>query len=888
MPDNGRLQELYKLDSIRVLRMNGLNICKLAAAVLLLGNVCSAPGADSAGAEQNTAAGDAALFAGKTDVGKRYLRLGELALENDDHRSAADFLTQALKSLQDPEQRRLATDLLHESLLAAQRNTEADALLASAVAAPEFGGYSRLLKLMQARRMLYTGNGSDAIKIFRELSTHLDAADRVCFQALELLAMALNQVGDYEGAQKSCADLAAISSADGLWKLKALEGLIFNALAAGDTQVARTAWQKLQNELPEDLRQTFSDRLQKISWLVDCHSGAADKVEPEFRKKVQSSSATDPLLARVSLALSDLHRTRKDYIGALELSRKAFDLAEKVFQPAALRAVIENAISGRQLAEALQELQKYLEYFPGAADRSTMLLLAGNLNVHLNNFPAAAEYYQMVFNDPSMPRQHRLTAALELAGLSQKLSKMRDALKFFEFAIEHSDDSQRKNRLRLQYGEYLYQLGRYADAVEQFQLSAEAGIPGAALWLAQAYYQLKNYTMAAEALKLHKDFKQDALTRKADYLQALLSEKLLDVEKAVTCYVEFVNRYPEAPEAPEALFQAGVLAMTGKKYDPAELFEKYAAAYPGEKAANALYKALDVLLQKNDAVRAGNLMQTLENKYPDSKFTIGAKFRMSDFLRQQNRHDAALELLNKLETSHGSKHPELKPEIYYERALLYSDLKDSLHMLQELEKITRQYADHAIAPRAFFLLGNHNMHKGDYAAALGAFQQAQERSGGGVFAYGCAGRAADAAYALYTHTRQEQYLQQAMERYENLLNASDLPGEFYFQSLYKLGRCSQDGGNEAGALRRYRELLYRALLARRESRFYPSQWCVKALDGAIKLLQPALKEAPDAVQAQALYDEAERLLKTASELSLPGVDTAAMAAELKKLLTERK
>ena len=80
--------------------------------------------------------------------------------------------------------------------------------------------------------------------------------------------------------------------------------------------------------------------------------------------------------------------TRKDYIGALELSRKAFDLAEKVFQPAALRAVIENAISGRQLAEALQELQKYLEYFPGAADRSTILLLAGNLNVHLNNFPA--------------------------------------------------------------------------------------------------------------------------------------------------------------------------------------------------------------------------------------------------------------------------------------------------------------------------------------------------------------------------------------------------------------------------------------------------------------------------------------------------------------------
>ena len=84
--------------------------------------------------------------------------------------------------------------------------------------------------------------------------------------------------------------------------------------------------------------------------------------------------------------------------------------------------------------------------------------------------------------------------------------------------------------------------------------------------------------------------------------------------------------------------------------------------------------------------------------------------------------------------------------------------------------------------------------------------------------------------------------------------------------------CNQIFCCEAGSLRCCREIIYRACLAKREARYYPTQWCAKALDMALKLLYSAIKSAPDEQQSLELRGEALRLLKAAQELSLPGED----------------
>ena len=166
------------------------------------------------------------------------------------------------------------------------------------------------------------------------------------------------------------------------------------------------------------------------------------------------------------------------------------------------------------------------------------------------------------------------------------------------------------------------------------------------------------------------------------------------------------------------------------------------------------------------------------------------------------------------------------------------------------------------------MLGDFKMLQGEFAAALKAFQQAQERSEG-IFSIGCAGRAADAAYALYTQNRNDEYLKQAITTYSQLLRKSELPADFRYQTLYRLGRALEESKDHAGALRQYREILYSALLAKRSSQPYPAVWCSKALDEALKLLMQAVRES-GADEAVFFKQEAERLLKTAGELSLPG------------------
>ena len=242
-----------------------------------------------------------------------------------------------------------------------------------------------------------------------------------------------------------------------------------------------------------------------------------------------------------------------------------------------------------------------------------------------------------------------------------------------------------------------------------------------------------------------------------------------------------------------------------------------------------------------------------------------------DFLRENSRYNEALIMLDAISKRYGSVRSELIPEILYDRAVIHGLLNDQVKKVNELEELVRQYADHAVAGRAFFMLGDLKIAMGDANGALTAFQQAKKRSDG-VFAYGCTGRIGDAAYALYTKQRKEEYLLQAVESYESLLKNNDLPAEMRLQTMYKLGRCQEDSSNKAGALRMYRQVIYESLLCKKSGKFCQAIWSIKSLDAALKLLLQAVREAPAADQAQQLKEGAERLLKAASELDLPGED----------------
>ncbi|MBE6368288.1 MAG: tetratricopeptide repeat protein [Lentisphaerae bacterium] len=873
---------------------------KIALAAGLLTWICFSWGAL---AQENAAPGsqvlpgsgnsgdDAATFAGRTDSSKRYMRLGELALENDDANSAAEFFAQALSELKDLPQQGICMDFLHESLLEANRFGEADLLAAKLKELPEFPDRNALLTLMNGRRMFFSGQFKEAVRILGELTGQLVPERRIGCQALELQGRAMNLLGDFSGAQKCFADLAAVAGKNIIWQLKAWEGMIFNALDAGNLEQVGKLWSRMQQAVPDDQRRDFSSHWQKISWLIKCYEGKFDAVEPELRKVVKSVRPPDALLARIALAGADSRLSQKRFAEAAELNDLALKFADSSLRMEVLRSKIQTGISGGALKQALQDLEQYLAKFPAAADRFYFMMLQGNLNYRLKNTREAIECYLQVKNSAEASWPQKIESALELGKIYQKEGEPQKALEMFEYAVKSETAPEKKLHLMHIFGEYLYLLGRYSDAAGWFEQAAAA--PGEAgersqLFLAQTLYQLKSYGKAAAAVQKVLSSRQAEIKRKAQYLNALLTEKLSEPDDAVKAFADFAASYPKAVEAPEALFQAAVLALESTRYEAWKLFLQFADRYPGESAANALYRAHGELLKLNKADAAASVLDRLIKDHSQSKYTVGAQFRQLDQLKAADKTAEALQLLDNIDKNYSGKYPELKPQILYDRALLFQQQQQWQQMFAPLEELTGKYADSVIAPQAFFLLGDLRSQDGKLEEALNAFKQARERSSGEFFAWCCSGRSADTAYALYSRTRQEKYLLMALNEYKSLLNIAQLPMELRLQSLCKLGRCMEDAADEAGALRCYRELLYQAWMEKRSGHLHYEQWSSRALNSALTILLKALRENPAPDQAEVFLQEAERLLKLAGELELPGEDSEKLLQQLRNYRMEER
>ena len=822
------------------------------------------------GAEIKANTTDAALFAGKGNAGERYYRLGELALENFDAAAAAEFFRQSLKDLPEGSLRYQATDRLLASLLAAGKVDEAEKLLAQAAENQQFS-QSSMYKLMQSRMLLYSGKTTQAIKLLKDLTVKLDHRRAVTFPALELLSKALSESGDYAAARQTALDMAVIAGNNDLQKFKALEWVIFLALANDDLEQAKKAQKIMQEELPEDLQKNLANRMEKLGWLMDCRSGKSKDITEKFLKSAEKSAAPDPLLARIAYALAE--NAGKDAEKAVKYAKLAYKFAEGAFRQTALKTVIQLEIAGKFWQDALNDALNFKAIFPAAPGQDELQGVIGDLYILLGRNDEAVKILSDLCKNKNADMQERCAAAGKLARLYQKQSKVLEASEMFKFAIENVKDKALKSSFEHEFGEYLYRLGRYNDAAGYFRSAAAGGNDSrhSQLYLAQSLYMLKSYEQAQKELAKIQTPSDKKLSSKIDYLDALITEQLGKTDEAVSKFSAFAKNHAAAPEAPEALFHAGTLALNSKKFNGVELLQNYAERYPGEKAANALYKVLSADLLAGKEAEAKTILNKLTEKYPESKFTIAGNFRMVDFLRDKLRYSEALAVLDAISKRYSSVRPELIPEILYDRAVIYGHLNDHTNKLAALEELVKKYADHPMAGRAFFMLGDLKASLLDAEAALTAFQQARKRSDG-IFGYGCTGRTGDTAYTLYTKQRKEEYLLLAIESYESLLKNSDLPVGMRLQTLYKLGRSLEDRSDAAGALRNYRLVIYESLLCKRQGKYYQAIWSVKALDAALKMLLQAVREAPAADQAEQLKEGARRLLKAAAGLELPGED----------------
>lgn len=103
-------------------------------------------------------------------------------------------------------------------------------------------------------------------------------------------------------------------------------------------------------------------------------------------------------------------------------------------------------------------------------------------------------------------------------------------------------------------------------------------------------------------------------------------------KKLAESYVNFVDKYPQAPESPDYLFKAGELYSQelGQLDRAIELFSRNYEQYPNhETAAHALFlKAYLFNNSLRDLVNAEKTYKVFLDKYPDHELARSAKFEL--------------------------------------------------------------------------------------------------------------------------------------------------------------------------------------------------------------------------------------------------------------------
>ena len=818
---------------------------------------------------------EAAVFAGSGNLALRNMHLGLLALENGDPARAAEFFRTALLEKGAERERSAIFDLRHESLLECGRRDEAAKLLAEAAKDPAMRDAPGLLAAMRARQAFFSGRKTEARTLLEQTLAATPApAGETRHRLLELLALAANDLGDYAAAAKCCETLAELTGNSPFRHWRALSGAVLNALDAGNPEAAKRLLDRIEREIPEAFRRRQQGRIGWLKLLAEADGGDSAVVEARYEALLKTARVPDGLLARVAGVLARQNGEKRNWTRARSLWNEALKFSDEWYRRTALAGVLRSETECGAYQDALKTLERLRRLYPDGEERFGLLLLESSLREKLGQAEAAEKLCREVFRD-SKNQDERRRAAREIARFAWRDAHPDEALTMLKFAAEHAPDAAERRSCEQRMGEWLYKLGRFGEAAARFGAltgeSAGREAELAALWQVQSLYQDKKYEAAFQAVERLRNAADPALRSSGAYLRALLLERLGRTGEAIRAYLAFADAHPKKPEAATALFQAGALAQLVDSFDSAAIFRRYARTYPGEAGANALYKAHGELLAAGKTGAADAVLADLEKDYPKSRYTVGARFAAADALREKGDYRGAGAQLDEIARRHAVNHPELLAEVAFDRAVLCEQMGDGAGAVNELTRIVQQYADQPIAPRAFFMLGDIRARNNDFEPAAALFRRAGEKQPGGDFAAACAGRASDAAFGLYGLTKQDKYLKQAQSGYETLLKQPGLAPYLHLQTLYKLGRCLEAAGDRSGAVRCYGDVLYHAAAAHRAGGFYAPVWSAKALRSALEILEAELKDADPATEDECRL-EAQRLLRLAQELELPGED----------------
>ncbi|MDD3119241.1 MAG: tetratricopeptide repeat protein, partial [Victivallales bacterium] len=335
-----------------------------------------------------------------------------------------------------------------------------------------------------------------------------------------------------------------------------------------------------------------------------------------------------------------------------------------------LRQLIDEYVKAGKPTDAATACTKYLDYYRNAPEAPTIRMELAAILFRQGKYDEAIAAYTLVMNNPAVELKLRLTAAKSIGSILATEKKYAAAAKAFEFIRHNGITKDEQAEGMVLQGQSYYNQELYRRAIFTLREAAESSPhyrPLALHWIMRNNIRLKEYDAATKVLEeLNRLSCSRELQAENAYYAGYILDQTGQSKTAGDAYERYARNFPDAAEAPTALFRAGELALTDQRFAvAARIFADFSSRYAGNKLEPAaLYKQVYALFCADNAAAAVKITAHLNQSFPASPYTVAADFWEVDYTRDQGDYPKAEALLEAMSRRFASRTEVLHQILY--------------------------------------------------------------------------------------------------------------------------------------------------------------------------------------------------------------------------------
>ncbi len=228
------------------------------------------------------------------------------------------------------------------------------------------------------------------------------------------------------------------------------------------------------------------------------------------------------------------------------------------------------------------------------------------------------------------------------------------------------------------------------------------------------------------------------------YAKRLLTEGYHEV--AIGQFRSYLAKYPESPQAPEALLAIGQAQVALKDFRAAaETFAQFEARYPTHQLVDQARNQLaECFISLRDYKSAAGTFQRLAFFNSTSSFALAAQYRAASLWIESGDHKKGRELLYKFMEDFPASERRLSAHLLLVESFHKSG--DTQRALEEAERLFRRFPTGELTAEAYFVKGRLQEEVGQFQLAEETYTKLTQISSDSVWMPRCQVRLAEFAY----------------------------------------------------------------------------------------------------------------------------------------------